>query len=566
MRKKHKGKKVVLAGWAHNIRVFGNKAFVDLRDRYGLVQLVLDKRFKNIYLGLTRESVLVASGKVRVKKEQNPKLETGEVEVEVDTLALVSKAKPLPFEIFNPDVDTTEETRLKYRYLDLRRAEMLRMLEFRFKAEMVVREYFSLKNFVEVETPLLSRPTPEGARDFLVPTRNKGLFWALPQSPQQYKQLLMVAGLDKYFQIVRCFRDEDLRKDRQYEFTQVDVEMSFVTEEDIMKVTEGMISVLYSQMLGIKLGKPFPRLAWREAMDTYGSDKPDTRFDLKLEDYTEDFRGSGFLVFEREIEKGGVVKAVMVPELLSRSEIESFERIAKRGDFPGLLWVKSSKELSGPLANRLPEKLQKKLVRKNGVFFFLAGPWQKVCTTLGNIRLAAAEKLGLRKGLSVLWVTDFPLFEWSETEGRIQAMHHPFTSPKKGYESEINPDTPIERLLEIPSRAYDLVINGVEVGGGSIRITDSSLQERMFGVLGISEEEAREKFGMLLRAFDYGVPPHGGIAIGFDRLLQVMLGKRSLRDVIAFPKSKSGRALMEGAPARPDEEALKELGIKVEKD
>lgn len=566
LRKKHKGKKVVLAGWAHNIRVFGNKAFVDLRDRYGIVQLVLDKKFKDIYAGMTRESVLVASGKVRLRKEPNQKIETGEVEIVIDTLAVASKASPMPFEIFNPSVESTEETRLKYRYLDLRRAEMLRMLEFRFKAEMIVRNYFSLKDFVEVETPFLSRPTPEGARDFLVPTRNKGLFWALPQSPQQYKQLLMVAGVDKYFQIVRCFRDEDLRKDRQYEFTQIDAEMSFVTEEDVMNVTEGMISVLYSQLLGIKLPKPFTRLTWREAMDLYGSDKPDTRFDMKLEDYSDDFRDSGFLVFEKEVDKGGVVKGIRVPEILSRSDVEKLESIVKREGFKGLAWMKSSKELSGPLASRIPEKSQKKFVKKNGTFLLLAGDWLKVCTALGNVRIAVADQLGLCKGLGMLWVTEFPLFEWSETEKRVRPMHHPFTSPRKDAEADLDPQAPSERLLQIPARAYDLVINGVEVGGGSIRITERTLQEKMFEVLGIGREEAQEKFGMLLEAFGYGAPPHGGIAFGFDRLLQVMLGKDSIRDVLAFPKSKSGRALMEGAPAEADKAALEELGVSVEKD
>ena len=556
----------MLAGWAHNIRVFGNKAFIDLRDRYGIVQLVLDKKFKDIYTGITRESVLAASGKVVLRKDSNPKIETGEIEIKVDTLAIVSKASPLPFEIFNPSVESTEETRLKYRYLDLRRAEMLRMLEFRFKAEMIIRNYFSLKDFVEVETPCLSKPTPEGARDFLVPTRTKGMFWALPQSPQQYKQLLMVAGVDKYFQIVRCFRDEDLRKDRQYEFTQIDVEMSFVSEEDVMHVSEGLVDILYSQLLGIKLKKPLTKLTWKEAMDVYGSDKPDIRFDMKLEDYTTDFKDSGLIVFEREIEDGGVVKGIRVPEFLSRSEIEALEKIAKREGFKGLAWLKSSKELSGPVAARLPEKLKKKFSKKHSTFLLLAGSWIQVCKALGNVRLAVAEQLGLRKGFGVLWVTDFPLFEWSETEKRVNPMHHPFTSPKKGFESELDPESSDEVLLQIPARAYDLVINGVEVGGGSIRITDRNLQEKMLQVLGINPEEAKEKFGMLLDAFEYGVPPHGGLAFGFDRLLQVMLGKASIRDVVAFPKSKSGRALMEGAPDKPDENALKELGIKVEKD
>ena len=563
LRKKNRGKKVVLAGWAHNVRVFGKKAFIDLRDRYGITQIVLDEKFKDIYTGLSRDSVLVASGKVAVRKEQNSQIETGDIEVNVEHLALVSKAKPLPFEVFSPDIESTEETRLRHRYLDLRRPEMLRMLEFRFRAEMIVRNYLSMHNFIEIETPYLGKQTPEGARDFLVPSRPiPGSFWALQQSPQQYKQLLMVAGVDRYFQMARCFRDEDLRKDRQYEFTQIDMEMSFIDESDIMKITEGMVSVLYAQLLGIKLSKPFSQMTWEEAIEKYGSDKPDVRFGLKLQDYTEEFAGSGFRIFEKEIEKGSVVKGLVIPEILRKSDIEKFEDIVKKQGFPGLAWLKVADKLSGPVASAVSKEAAKKLSKEKGTLLFLAGPWLEASVAMGAVRLAAGEKLNLAKGMGILWVTDFPLFEWGKEAQCIQSAHHPFTMPKTGQESVLFGDLSRDEVLKVPARAYDLVINVVEIGGGSIRITDPVLQERIFEILGLTKKEARSKFGMLLKSFEYGAPPHGGIALGLERLLQVMLVKDSVRDVMAFPKSKSGRALMEGAPAEADPEQLKELKLK----
>ncbi|MBR9680356.1 MAG: aspartate--tRNA ligase [Candidatus Altiarchaeota archaeon] len=562
--KKDEGKEVVLAGWAHNIRKFGKKAFVDLRDRYGITQLVLDEKLKDIYDSLTKESVLIVSGKVEKRKDINPEMQTGEIEIMANTLVVASKAERLPFEIFNPSVESTEETRLKYRYLDLRRGEMQRMLEFRFRAEMIIRNYFQMKEFVEVETPQLSKPTPEGARDFLIPSRViKKNFWALPQSPQQYKQLLMVAGIDKYFQIVRCFRDEDLRKDRQYEFTQIDVEMSFVDENDVMALAEGMTSVLYSQLLGIKLDKPFPKITWHDALDKYGSDKPDLRFELSFVDVTTDFEDSGLRIFEAAVKGGGVVKAIFLRELLTRSEIKKLEDVAKTHGFPGVAWVKyDGDELSGSIASKLTDNLKQKFSKKKGTTLIMAGEWLPTVLALGGIRLALGDKFNLKKGLSVLWVTEFPLFEWSETLKSATPMHHPFTSPLKGFEAHLGEKISKEDTLNIPSRAYDIVINGVEIGGGSIRITDHELQEKMLKTLGINKTVAQEKFGMLLDAFKYGVPPHGGIAFGFDRLLQVMLQTDSIRDVIAFPKNKSGRAPMEDAPSKADKEALKELGLR----
>jgi len=565
LRKKHVGKKVKLCGWIHAMRVMGKKIFIDLRDRYGIVQLVLDERFKSVVEKLRRESVILVSGKVVERKEPNPKLETGEVEVVVESLAVLSRAEPLPLEIFNPEIKTTEETRLRYRYLDLRRPEMQKILEFRFKAEMIVRNYLAMHDFIEIETPYLSKPTPEGARDFLVPSRTfRGKFWALPQSPQLYKQLLMVAGFDRYFQIARCFRDEDLRKDRQYEFTQIDIEMSFADEEDVMKISEGLIATLYAQLLGIELKRPFPRIKWKEAMDRYGSDKPDLRFGLELKDFTEFFGKSGFKIFDNIVSEGGVVKGIVVKELLSKKVLREADKIAKAHEFPGIAWIKREERYYGPIASALPRSILEEILEENSTAFLLAGEWLKVCEALGDIRNLVGEGLGLRKGLSVVWVTDFPLFEWSEEKRRIQAAHHPFTMPQKGYEEKLFEKLTEKELLEIPARAYDLVINGVEIGGGSVRITDTRLQERVFEILGISRDEAWKKFGMLLEAFRYGVPPHAGIAFGLDRLLQVMLGKETIRDVIAFPKSKSGKALMEDAPSEADEELLKELGIKIE--
>jgi len=562
LRKEHAGKKVILAGWVKNIRVFGKKAFIDLKDRYGITQLVLDNKFKDLYTKLSKESVIVASGKVTRRKEENNKIETGEIEIDVDTFAISSKAAPLPFELFSPDIESLEETRLKYRYLDLRRPKMLRMLEFRFKAQMIIRNYFSMKNFIEIETPYMGRPTPEGSRDFLIPSRTfPGKFWALLQSPQQYKQLLMVAGVDKYFQMARCYRDEDLRKDRQYEFTQVDIEMSFVDEFDIIKISEGLVSILYSQLLGIKLDKPFPRISWYDAMDKYGSDKPDIRFDLPLIEFTESFENSGLQIFEKIIKEGGIVKAIFVPDFLKRSEIKELEGIVKRRGFPGLAWIKSGETLSGSIASVISDELKKKFAKNKGTYLMLSGKWEKVCIALGDVRLSLGEKFDLRKGTAFMWVTDFPMFEWSEQENKIQAMHHPFTSPIKNRIKEVFTDLSKEELLRIPARAYDLVLNGAEIGGGSIRITDKNLQERIFEILGINKKEVQAKFGMLLNAFKYGVPTHGGIAFGIDRLIQIMLGVDSIRDVIAFPKSKSGRALMEDAPGDADSETLKDLKL-----
>ncbi len=568
LRKEHVGKKVKLAGWVHAIRSFGKKAFVDLRDRYGITQVVFEGELAEKVGGLSRESVVLVEGEVRKRLKPNPELSTGEIEVIAEKFEILSRAEPLPYDPFAKDVETTEETRLRYRYLDLRRKEMQNVLIFRSRAMFLARKFLLEQGFIEVETPYLSKPTPEGARDFLVPSRTfRGKFWALTQSPQIYKQLLMVAGIDKYFQFARCFRDEDLRKDRQYEFTQLDYEMSFVDEQDVQEIAEKVVVLLYSELLGKKIKLPLPRISWKEAIERFGSDKPDLRFGLELKDITELMRGCGFRIFEEIIAKGGVVKALLVPKLLSRKEVKEFERIAKENGFPGVAWLKIGAGVEGGIANKLKQEVREELKELGeGTLLMLAGDWLKVSETLGKMRNFAGSLLGLRKGLSMLWVVDFPLLEWSEEEQRIKAMHHPFTAPKEEdlklfFEAESR-----EELLKIRARAYDLVINGVEVGGGSIRITDRSVQERMFEILGLSRQEAWRKFRMLLEAFKYGVPPHGGLAFGFDRLLQVMLEKESIREVIAFPKSKSGKALMEDAPSEADEEQLKELGIKIIED
>ncbi len=562
---KHKGRKATLCGWVHSVRIMGRKAFVDLRDRYGTTQVVMDEKLKGVIAKLTRESVILVSGKVAKRKEANPKLATGDIELVAETAVVLSKASPLPFEVFKKDIKTTEETRLKYRFLDLRRPDAQRIMEFRFQAANTIRNYCTLKGFVELETPMLGKPTPEGARDFLVPSRSfKGSFWALPQSPQIYKQLLMVAGFDKYFQMARCFRDEDLRSDRQYEFTQIDVEMSFVNDEDVMKFSEGMIATLYAQLLGIKLKKPFPVMEWREAMDRYGSDKPDRRFGMELVNMTDFMHKSGFRVFEEAVEKGGVVKGFLYPGRLSKKELESFDRIAREHGFPGVAWTLIEEAtLAGGISKHILIAKPELIKLGEGTLFMLAGEWRRVSEALGAMRVLGGELLGLRKGFDILWVVNFPLFEWGDERQALQPAHHPFTAPKQGYESKLADWKRLDKqeLLDIPSRTFDLVINGMEIGGGSIRITDRDLQRKVFELLEISEAEAERKFGMLLEAFKYGVPPHGGIALGFERLLQVMLGRDSVRDVIAFPKSKSGRALMEDAPSEADAEQLKDLGI-----
>ena len=572
---KNLNKKVTLSGWVNARRDHGGVIFIDLRDRYGLTQIVFNPKFNREMHKqaeqLRREDVLEVSGvvKKRGKGLENPKLKTGKIEVFIDRLEVLSKSDTPPIEI-DEHVEVNEDMRLKYRYLDLRKPRMQQNLIVRYKAAMAVREYFNKEGFLEIETPMLAKSTPEGARDYLVPSRiNPGKFYALPQSPQLFKQLLMVSGLDRYFQIVKCFRDEDLRADRQPEFTQIDIEMSFVDEEDIYRVMEGMIRHVWKKILGIELKTPFPRLSYDEAMARYGSDKPDTRFGLELIDVTNIAIKSDFDVFKKAISSGGKVKCINAKGCanFSRKDIEELTELVGVYDAKGLAWMKMADKLESSIVKFFDEKTQKDIVKranakKNDLLLFVADHKHHIVdVALGNLRLKLAEKLKLidKDQYSFLWIVDFPLVEYDEDQQRHVAIHHPFTSPK---------DSDIILLdkepLKAKAKAYDLTLNGVELGGGSIRIHKREIQQKMFRILGIGDEDAKQKFGFLLDAFRYGAPPHGGIAFGFDRMAAILTGNDNIREVIAFPKTKNAESLMEGSPSEVDEKQLKELNIKVD--
>jgi len=559
-------------GWVQRRRDHGGLIFIDLRDRSGIVQVVLSPEVDEeaFHRGeeVRSEYVLAVRGTVSVRPEgtENPNLATGQVEVYAEELQILNRAKTPPFYI-EEGIKVDENVRLKYRYLDLRRPDMQRNLIIRHQAAKVVRDFLSAEGFIEVETPMLTRSTPEGARDFLVPSRlSPGDFYALPQSPQLFKQLLMVAGLERYFQIVRCFRDEDLRADRQPEFTQIDIEMSFVDRETILALMEKMMARIFAEVLDIQLTLPFPRLTYQEAMDRYGSDKPDTRFGMEIVDVTAAVAESGFKVFRQAVEKGGQVKGLnLVGGLsLSRKEIDELTEYVAQFGAKGLAWIRVSEEgLNSPIVKFLQEEEQEALcrlleARVGDLLLFVAGPAPMVADSLGHLRLHLARKQGLipEDKYNFVWIVDFPLLEWDEEEKRYTAMHHPFTSP-------VEDDIPLldTEPGQVRAKAYDLVLNGVELGGGSLRIYQRQLQEKMFTALGLSEAEAREKFGFLLDAFEYGTPPHGGIAFGFDRLVMLLTGADSIRDVIAFPKTASGTCLMTGAPAEVAPKQLEELRL-----
>ena len=584
LRPQHVGQEVVLCGWVHSRRDLGGVIFVDVRDREGRTQTVFDPSHLSPEVfakaeNLRQESVVAVRGRVRMRPEgtENPKIPTGQVEVLVDELEVLNPADPLPFPIDDPEqaARVSEEMRLKYRYLDLRRPEMARILRLRHRVAMAVRQYFDELGFLEIETPMLFKSTPEGAREFLVPCRlHPGLFYALPQSPQQFKQILMVAGVEKYFQLARCFRDEDLRADRQPEFTQIDVEMSFVTREDIYEVIEGLLHRVWKVALGVEIERPFPRLSYREAMDRYGTDKPDRRFALELVDLTDVFRGSGFRVFARAVEEGGVVKALNAKGLAcaTQGQMETMTRLAQSLGAPGLAYIKvEGGQWRSPIAKFLTDSeknaLQKRLqIEEGDLILFAAGPWETSCEILGRLRLYAAELLEQLGRLHIskdrfdfLWVVDFPLLSYDKELGRWYSSHHPFTAP-------VPEDIPF--LTSDPKRVrgqhYDVVVNGVELGGGSIRIHQREIQRIVFEeVLKIPPEIAQSRFGYMLEAFRYGAPPHGGIALGFDRMIALLAGVPTIRDVIAFPKTAKGTCLMTGSPGPADPKHLKELHIEI---
>ena len=570
------GKKVTLAGWVHTRRDHGNLIFIDLRDCWGLVQLVFNPDMNpqsHAKAGKLRsEYVIQVRGEVRRRPAgtENPKISTGEVEVNIEEVEILNESPTPPFEIAG-ESDVSEEIRLKYRFLDLRRPDMQESLIFRDRLIQTARDYLHSLDFIEVETPCLTKSTPEGARDFLVPSRlTPGTFYALPQSPQLFKQLLMVAGFDRYFQIARCFRDEDLRADRQPEHTQIDVEMSFIGEEDIQKVIEGMVAGIFEKLLKKKIALPLRRISYDEALSRYGSDKPDLRFEMLLEDLSEELKGTGFKIFREALERGERIKALRFPadagKDFSRKDFDELTQYIQGLGGKGLVWlkVKGPKEVESPVAKFFePDRLEK-ILKKLGAHpgdavFMVADEEKKACIIAGSLRVHLAEKFKPvpQDRFELCWVVDFPMFEYSEEEKRPVALHHPFTSPQEAGVSLLE-KTP----LKVKARAYDLVLNGTEIGGGSIRIHRRDVQEKVFRVLQLSEEEARDKFDFLLKALSYGAPPHGGIALGVDRLCALLRGKDSIREVIAFPKTQKGTCPMTEAPSGVSPKQLKELGIK----
>jgi aspartyl-tRNA synthetase len=570
------GEEVVLNGWVSTRRDLGGVIFIDLRDRYGITQIVFyetDKELHKKAEKLRSEYVIGVKGIVDERSEENinEELYTGKVEIMVKELEIYSEAETTPFEI-KEGIATGEELRLKYRYLDLRRPDIQANMLMRSKFYQSVRSYYHGNDFVEVETPVLMKSTPEGARDYLVPSRvNPGKFFALPQSPQTYKQLLMVSGFDRYFQIVKCFRDEDLRADRQPEFTQIDVEMSFVDEDDVMSMTEGLMNKLMKDIADEDISRPFKRMTYDEAMKTYGTDKPDTRFGLEFSDFSELVEESEFKIFSETVKKGGAVLGITVPGQgeMGRGAIDRLtERVKKETGAGGLIYIKLNEEdgVKCSVEKFLKEETVDAMVRKasakvGDLVLILAGPAPDVYEQLGKLRLMMGEEHGLiNEGrYEFLWVTDFPLVEWSKEDHRYHALHHPFTSPKMEDLDKL--DDP----ATVRSRAYDLVLNGYEIGGGSIRIHNRELQTRMFKLLGIGEDEAQDRFGFLLEAFKFGAPPHGGIALGVDRIAMILAGGTSLRDVIAFPKNQKAQSLMDNSPDYVDQEQLDELHIELKK-
>ena len=573
--RENEGNIVTVCGWVQRQRDLGGLIFVDLRDRTGIVQLAFDdttdaKIFEKAS-SLHSEYVVMAEGKVRIRSAINTEIPTGEIEIEVTTLKILGEAETPPFEILN-DSNANEELRLRYRYLDLRRPDIQNNILLRHKIVKVTRDYFDENGFIEIETPTLIKSTPEGARDYLVPSRiKKGSFFALPQSPQLYKQLLMLSGFDRYMQIARCYRDEDLRADRQPEFTQIDLEMSFVEPEDIYTIAEGFVKRLFKEILDVDIPTPLPRLTFTEAMNDYGSDKPDTRFDMKIKDLSDIVENCGFGVFADTVKNGGVVRAITAKNAASvytRKEIDKLTEEAKGIGAKGLAFIRWSEDTpTCSFAKFMTEEEMTAIYERTGaekgdVVLIVADRKNTVLSVLGALRLTVAKKLDIiPEGYNFLWITEFPFFEYNEETGNWDAMHHPFTSPLDECLEYL--DTAPEKVF---AKAYDLVLNGVELSSGSIRISDPELQRKMFKALGLSDEEAAEKFGFLVDAYRYGAPPHGGMGIGLDRLVMLMCGCDSLRDVIAFPKISNSSELMSGAPSTVDEVQLNDLAIGIIKE
>ncbi|GAA2961960.1 aspartyl-tRNA synthetase [Ligilactobacillus murinus DSM 20452 = NBRC 14221] len=570
---KYLGQEVVLKGWVQKRRDLGNLIFVDLRDREGIVQLVFSQEFGakalEIAENIRSEYVIEVEGKVVKRANANPNMKTGQIEVEVSKITVLNEAKTTPFDISN-DINASDDLRLQYRYLDLRRPEMLKALKIRNRITQAVHRYLDENNFLDIETPYLTRSTPEGARDYLVPSRvYPGHFYALPQSPQLFKQLLMGAGVDRYYQIARCFRDEDLRGDRQPEFTQIDMEMSFMTAEEIQTMTEGLLKAVMKDALGVELETPIKRITWNEAMDRFGSDKPDMRFGMELTNMADAVAGAGFKVFDSTLENGGQVKAITVPggaDKYSRKHIDEKQEYIKRFGAKGLAWLKVTDEgLTGPIAKFFKEREDKILAasgaKAGDMLLFVADKPKVVADALGYLRVAIAKELDMidKSQFAFVWVVDWPLFEYSEEFERYIAAHHPFTMPN---------EEDLELLATDPhkchAQSYDIVLNGYELGGGSIRIHQRSVQEAMFKALGFTKESAKEQFGWFMDALDFGFPPHGGLALGLDRFAMLLAGKDNIREVIAFPKNSKASEPLTHAPSPVADKQLDELYLTTE--
>ena len=564
------GKKVTLIGWVAKRRNLGSLVFIDLRDRWGITQVVCGEDLTEAVRTVRSEYILEVSGTVVERQDKNPKMVTGEIEVKAEKVTIINTAELPPF-IIADETDALEDTRLKYRYLDLRRPVLQQKLITRARIVRAMHEYLDANDFIEVETPVLAKSTPEGARDYLVPSRvHPGCFYALPQSPQQFKQLLMVAGFERYYQVARCFRDEDLRADRQLDFTQLDIETSFLSEDEILTLTEGLLKKVMKDVKGIDIETPFRRFTYDYAMNTYGSDKPDTRFEIKLQELTDIFAGSEFKAFAEGLAEKGAIKAIVVDhcENYSRKEQDKLTELAKKNGAKGLVILKyQNDELEGSAAKFFTEEekaaLKERLNLENGqMIMIVSGRWNKTCTALGALRSHFGKTLGLIQPdtYDFLWVVDFPMFEWSAEDNRYYSEHHPFTRP-------MDEDLPLldSDPESVRSYAYDIVLNGYELGGGSLRIYDCDLQEKIFELLSLSKEEIQNRFGFFIDALKYGTPPHGGLALGLDRVAMILTGSESLRDVIAFPKNANAKCPMSDAPTEVDQKQLDELHIQIVK-